>query len=124
VVLLCQSRPGLLADDVSSILDAFSKARAHALKTMTLKLVHWTTQPWLSCALAHWDGDLARRIATQIMDEFDRTGFTLLLIKQTSGQQLSGLTMLGRWVLSFGCEVLMSSTFVIDPWGPMSVYAW
>eukprot|EP00971_Amphidinium_carterae_P325991 6456587-Amphidinium_carterae.2 len=57
----------LSCEDRRECLDAFSKARAHLLCYLTLKLAHWATAPWMLYQTVQTNENLAREACSKLL---------------------------------------------------------
>ena len=69
VVVMCR---GLSEEDVQSLLQGFSEARAMLVAVFTLKTHFWVTLPWKLAGLFHWHGDNATQCARECLSLFQR----------------------------------------------------
>ena len=62
---------GLSDDDRATVMRDFDAGLAHLQLGLQVKMDCWSRLPWKLCGLAHWDQDIARRIALESINQFD-----------------------------------------------------
>ena len=65
--LLAMCMAELQPREYTSFLNDMEKAKASITSITQVKLQHWNCLPWKLCGLAHYDGNVAKRIAAEVL---------------------------------------------------------